>query len=109
MDERKRLYLKLRQQIHSIIPLLKRVERTKSEVIIGKIHISSEEYSEMEKNFKKVHNTCYSKDVVEKLQNNFIPLALASQNMFFRDIQVTLNKIHKENLERIFKDDKNER
>lgn len=104
MDERHKLYQKLRRQVCSIMPFIKLVEIDNKNAKIGKVVISSDEFSRMENEFCKI---CESRDeeLDDNLKTNFIPLVLVNTSVFYHEIQDTLNEIHQEKIKILHEDD----
>lgn len=97
MDERKRLFKKLQQQVESIMPAVNRAEINASNAFIGKVEINIKDFTNMKYEFEEIINLPYETKI-SKMQYGFIPIALCNQNTFFKTIQITLNAIRKEQM-----------
>lgn len=97
MDERKRLYKKLQQQVEAIMPAVNRAELNDSNVFIGKVKVNINDFTKMKNEFEEVLNLSYETKI-NKMQYGIIPIALSNQNTFFKTIQITLNAIRKEQM-----------
>jgi len=98
MAERKELYLKLQKQLNSILPFIGGIVRSNEGVKIGNVIVSYDAFSKMEKEFSRIVDTPYSEEAVKCIKGDIIPLGLITTNVFFKEIQISLNQLKQERL-----------
>lgn len=104
MDERYRLYKKLQQQIDSVMPILKGAEFLPNKVKIGKVEISICEFSYMAREFKEILDLTFE-NKFETIRTNCIPISLINYNVFFKEIQITMNEVRKDQVTLLYRTD----
>ena len=104
MNERLQLYNYLRRQIVAAIPILKSAELISDKIKIGNIEIKKEEFLAMICEFSEVQNLSFEKKF-NNIRTNCIPISLINNNIFFKEIQITMNKIRKEQVEYLYQEE----
>ena len=77
-------------------------------VKIGKVELTIDDFSTMAMEFREILNSTFE-NKFNSIQTNCIPISLINYNVFFKEIQITMNSIRTEQVKPLYKNTEEER